>query len=252
MSEPSPPPARVARQWTDGFGRLAMRSLQVLIVVALATLVVVAGLALKVVVISVLIALILASAFAPLVRLLERIRLPRTPAALVTLVVVIGVLLGVLALVVLAVVNQASDLTDAVSKGIDQLETVLKGFGITISATQVQKALSAAGSYLTSASFGSSALSGLSAAGNFATGLVLVVFVLFFFLRDGRRIWDFLTRPLRGAARARAERIGTSSTVVLGAYARGTTPPPRGGGAPRGGPPRRSPPSTRCSSAPAC
>jgi predicted PurR-regulated permease PerM len=223
--ETTAPPerARVSRAWSDGFGGFATRCLQLLIILAIGTLVVLAGLALKTVVIAVLIALILACAFAPLVRLLERAHLPSALASLITLVVVIGVLLGVLTLVGFAVAGQSAELAKSVTDGIGQLESFLKQqFGLTIDGDQIQKALDTAGTYLTSASFGSSALSGLSAAGNFLTGLVLVVFVLFFFLRDGKRIFEFLIRPLRGHGHARAERIGAASAVVLGAYARGT------------------------------
>lgn len=208
--------------WSDGFGALATRCLQVLVVLALAAVMVLGGLQLKIVVIAVLLALILAAAFIPLTRLLERLRLPAVLAALLTLLIVVGVLGGVLTFVGLQVAKQWADLADAVVQGVQQLEQFAKGLGVTVDSSQVQKAIAGAGSYLTSASFGSTALSGLSAAGNFATGLVLLVVVLFFFLRDGRMIWTFLIRPLRGDAHDRAVRIGDSSIRVLGAYVRGT------------------------------
>ncbi len=213
---------RLGGLWTDGFGAVATRSLQVLVVLALATVLVLGGLQLKIVVIAVLLALILAAAFAPLTRLLIRARLPKVLAALLTMVIVVVVIGGVLTFVGLQVAAQSTKLTEAVTQGVQQLEDFAKGFGLTLDSSQVQKAIDGAGSYLTSASFGSTALSGLSAAGNFATGLVLLVVVLFFFLRDGRMIWTFLIRPLKGEAHARAVRIGDSSIRVLGAYVRGT------------------------------
>ncbi|GAA2750475.1 AI-2E family transporter [Amnibacterium kyonggiense] len=215
-------PSVAARLWSDGFGRFAMRCLQVIVVVTLAIGLVYAGLALKTVVIAVLVALILACAFHPLVRLLERAKLPSALAALITLVVVLGVLAGVLTLVGFSIAGQASDLTKAVSDGIDQLEKFLAGIGIQISGAQVQQAVDGVTKFVTSASFGSGALAGLSTVGNLATGIVLVVFVMFFFLRDGKRIWEFLISPFRAEAHARAERIGHRSVGVLGAYVRGT------------------------------
>ena len=208
--------------WTDGLGSLATRSLQILVVLGLAGVVVLGGLQLKIVVIAVLLALILAAAFVPLTRLLLRLRLPNVLAALLTLLIVIGGIGGVLTFVGFRVAAQWADLTAAVAKGVTTVERFAAGLGISIDSSQVQKAIDGAGSYLTSASFGGAALSGLSAAGNFATGLVLLVVVLFFFLRDGRMIWTFLIRPLRGEARARAARIGDSGIRVLGAYVRGT------------------------------
>lgn len=222
MTDESSGRDRVASIWGDGFGVLATRCLQGLIVIALAAVVVIGGLQLKTVVIAVLIALILAAAFSPLTRLLERLHLPSALSAIVTLLLVLVVLGGVLTLVGFAVAGQADELSDAVTSGVKQLGTFAKGFGLTIDSTQVQKAIDEAGSYVTSASFGSSALSGLSTVGNLATGLVLVVVVLFFFLRDGERIWSFLVSPLKGQWHARAVRIGDASVGVLGAYARGT------------------------------
>ena len=217
----APESERAARRWNDGFGRFSLRCLQAIIVIVLAIGVVYAGLALKTVVIAVLVALILSCAFVPLVHLLER-ALPNALAALITLLVVIGVLAGVLTLVGFAVAGQASDLASAVSDGIDQLEQFAAGLGIQISSDQVQQAISAVGGYVTSASFGSSALSGLSTVGNLATGIVLVIFIMFFFLRDGGKIWTFLIQVFKGEAHDRAERIGRRSTKVLGAYVRGT------------------------------
>ena len=62
--------------------------------------------------------------------------------------------------------------------------------------------------FLTSAQFGSGALAGVGAVANFVTGLVLMVTILFFFLKDGPPMWEFLLRPFRGDATLRAERIG--------------------------------------------
>ena len=199
-----------------------MRALQVLILLVLAAVVVLGALQLKLIVIPVIIALILAAAVSPLTRLMERHRVPNALAALIAMVLGIGILLAVVALVGLAVAGQWSDLVDQASKGIGQLQTFLKSTGIEIDDAQITKARTTAVSYLTSGSFGSSALAGLSAVGSLATGLLLVIVVLFFFLKDGRMIWSFLIRPLPIEQRERAERIGGRSIGVLGAYVRGT------------------------------
>ena len=223
MSADEPTPeGRIARVWSDGFGVLAIRSLQTIIVIALAVAIVFAGLQLKVVVIAILIALILAAAFSPLTRALERIHIPNALSAVVTLLIVVIVIGGVLTYVGFAVADQADDLADAVTRGVQEVEQLASQFGLTLDSAQVQKAIDGVGAYVTSASFGSTALSGLSAAGNFATALVLTIVVLFFFLRDGRKIWTFLISPFKGENRARAERIGDSSVKVLGGYVRGT------------------------------
>lgn len=76
--------------------------------------------------------------------------------------------------------------------------------------------------FVTSAQFGSGALAGVSIVANFVTGLVLMIIVLFFFLKDGPKIWRFLLRPFDGVALARAERVGAVTVSTLGHYVRGT------------------------------
>jgi putative heme transporter len=49
-----------------------------------------------------------------------------------------------------------------------------------------------------------------------------VIVVLFFFLKDGDRIWEFFLRPFHGERLARGRRIGETSVKVLGGYIRGT------------------------------
>jgi predicted PurR-regulated permease PerM len=215
-------PGRLVGLWTDGFGRFSVRCLQVLVITTLAVAVVYAALQLRLVVIPVLIALILASAFDPLVRLLVRLHVPNALAAFATLVLSVLVLAGVGVGVTLAVVAQWRSLVSAASDGADQLQNFAKSSGFPVNDQQFQQAKQSVVHFLTSSSFASGALAGLSTATSILTGLVLLVFVLFFFLKDGRAIWRFLLQPFHGQARARAERIGARSVGVLGAYVRGT------------------------------
>lgn len=217
-----PKGGRLVGLWTDGFGRLSIRCLQALIVGAVAVVLVFAALQLRLVVIPVLIALILAAAFDPLVRLLERIHVPKALAALATLVLSVVVLAAVGTGVALAVVAQWDSLVKSASDGLDQLQRFAASLGIPVSDSGFQQAKRSVVDFLTSSSFASGALAGLSTATSILTGLVLLVFVLFFFLKDGRTIWRFLLRPLHGPARDRAQRIGHRSIGVLGAYVRGT------------------------------
>lgn len=222
MRNAPPPEVRPPGTWTDGFGRTSLRCLQVLIVLALAAVIVLGAIQLKLVVIPVIIALILAAAVSPVTRFMVRHRVPAALAAAIAMVLGIGILLVVIGLVSLAVANQWTTLVKAASDGIDQVQQFVQQGGLPIDSAQIDKARTAAVKYLTSGSFGSSALAGLSAVGSVATGLFLVIVVLFFFLKDGPMIWRFLTRALPAAQRVRAERIGRRSIGVLGAYVRGT------------------------------
>ena len=53
-------------------------------------------------------------------------------------------------------------------------------------------------------------------------GLVLMIFVTFFLIKDGDRIWNWITGVLRPAARARTERAGNAAWQTLVYYIRGT------------------------------
>jgi predicted PurR-regulated permease PerM len=55
------------------------------------------------------------------------------------------------------------------------------------------------------------------------TGLVLMIFITFFLLKDGERIWAWLIKGLRPEARQRADNAGAAAWAALVNYVRGTT-----------------------------
>jgi predicted PurR-regulated permease PerM len=55
------------------------------------------------------------------------------------------------------------------------------------------------------------------------TGIILTVFITFFLLKDGRKIWSWLISGLAPTARARANRAGDAAWQVLVSYIRGST-----------------------------
>ena len=55
------------------------------------------------------------------------------------------------------------------------------------------------------------------------TGLILTVFITFFLLKDGRKIWCWLISRLRPEAHSRALRAGDAAWQALTSYIRGTT-----------------------------
>ncbi|WP_454048664.1 AI-2E family transporter [Cellulomonas sp. Marseille-Q8402] len=208
--------------WADGFGRVGTRSVQVLALLTLVTVLVFAVTRLTLVVIPVLIALVLASAIHPLVSWLRRHRMPSILATWVSLFLIVGVLGGVLAAVVYAVVHQWDDLADQATAGLGELQESLSGLPVQISDDQIEDARTAVTDFLTSSSFGASAVAGFSATANFVTGFVLMLVVLFFFLKDGPKIWEFLLRPFEGEHYARGRRVGHRVVTTMGGYVRGT------------------------------
>jgi predicted PurR-regulated permease PerM len=55
------------------------------------------------------------------------------------------------------------------------------------------------------------------------TGIVLTIFVMFFLLKDGEKIWRWITKGLPAEARRRADDAGAAAWGVLVNYMRGTT-----------------------------
>lgn len=221
-----PDSTSASRAWADGFGLVATRSLQIIIVVVLAAGLVFGLRALTTVAIPILLALIFASTFAPVTRWL---RGRRVPPALAAVIVLLGILLmfaGLAWLVAWAVYDQWDELREQALAGFTQLTEWVQTLPFAPSAEQLQEwqanIVSFLTEFVTSSQFGSGAIAGVSAVANFLTGFVLMIVVLFFFLKDGPAIWQFVLRPFHGEGRARAERIGRTTVVTFGSYVRGT------------------------------
>ncbi|WP_187976635.1 AI-2E family transporter [Mycetocola sp. JXN-3] len=208
--------------WTDGFGRVATRSLQVLVVLALVAAVLYLVSQVSVILIAVILALILSAAISPFVSWMRRRGVHTMLATWISLLAIVVILGTVVWLIVWAVQSQWDDLADSASDGLSTLQGYLKDLPFTISDDQLDDFKDSITRFLTSAQFGNGALAGVSAATSFFTGLVLMIVVLFFFLKDGPKIWEFLLRPFTGEGYERARRVGDKTVSVLGGYFRGT------------------------------
>ncbi len=208
--------------WADGLGTFAIRALQILLAVLLIGAVMAGIGQLTVVVIPLLLALILASAFAPVMRWLRRKGVPSLAATLLTLLTIVLPLTAVGWLIVNAVRNQWDDLYAQAQAGFQDLMSWVSTLPISIDQAQIDEWLSALGDFVTSAQFGSGAIAGVSAVASFITGFILMVVILFFFLKDGPQMWEFLMRPFEGKSYERAMRVGDKSVTTLGSYVRGT------------------------------
>jgi predicted PurR-regulated permease PerM len=209
--------------WSRGFGFVATRSLQTLIVLALVAVAVFVITQLSLVFIPVTIALILASAIHPLVALMRRKGMPSILATWIALIGILAILGGIVWVIVLTVRSQWDDLVDSATDGITQVTAWLDTLPFDFGSIDLDDVWANAGDFLTSASFGQGALAGVSATASFFTGLALMIVVLFFFLKDGPRIWEFLLRPFTGEGYERARRVGDKTVDVFGGYIRGTS-----------------------------
>lgn len=208
--------------WRDHIGKAATRSAQTLLIIAMAVAVMYGVGKLSTLIIPILIALIVAAAMRPVMVKLQQWKfspLWATVTALIGLIVVLG---GVVTMIVNSVRSEIPALSSQVSKGLDTIQEWLTTLPFQITDEQIDNVRQTALDFVTSASFGSSAVAGISATGTFLTGLVLMLVVLFFFLKDGPSLWEFVLRPFSGDAYSRGKRIGTKTVRTLGSYVRGT------------------------------
>ena len=218
-----PPKPTVRSMWTDRLGAAGTRSLQILLVLALASIAVFALIQLRIAVIPLLLAIIIASAFAPVVSWMRARGLPAIAAAWIALLGSLLILGGIVTAIVFAVRNQWSELWQQAQSGFERLLEFLQELPLPLDVIDFEGLRDQAIDFVTSAQFGSGALTGVVAVGEFVTGFLLFLVILFFFLKDGDRIWAFFLRPFDGLRKARGERVGRTATTTLGGYIRGTS-----------------------------
>lgn len=216
------PPRPLSELLTDRIGKLGLRSGQILLILALASVIVFALVQLKLIVIPVLLALIIASAAAPILQWMRARGLPPAAAAAITLLAGTVVIGGLITLIVFAVRGQWDELARSATEGVDQLQDFLTNGPLPIDATQIEDARLAITDFLTSSQFGSGALAGVSVVGDLLAGAVLTVVILFFFMKDGDAIWAFFLKPFNSRRQLRGQRIGVTAVATFGGYVRGT------------------------------
>lgn len=171
------------------------------------------------------IALLLSALLAPAVGFLRtRMRLPASLATAIVLVGGLVVVAGTLTLVITQFVQGAPDMAEKATSGVGEIQRWLRDGPLGLSTQQLDDAIDAAGAWLqtnreslTSGAF-ATATAGVQA---IASGL-LILFVTFFFLRDGDRLWRFVTRTLPRPARRNVGDAGRAAWLTLVAYVRAT------------------------------
>jgi predicted PurR-regulated permease PerM len=172
---------------------------------------------LSVIVLPAIIALTISPALSPLEARLRRLGLGRAAPG-TALVLGILVIAGLIAIVTASVVAEYDELVAAVRSGLEDLTSWLEGDPFNVSFDRdldgtIRNAWQETSSYLVSG-----ARSGVA----IVAGIVLVVALLYFILRDGRGLWRRALVRLPEDWRIRAERAGESAWDVLGGYIRGT------------------------------
>ncbi|WP_448626587.1 AI-2E family transporter [Geodermatophilus sp. URMC 64] len=176
-----------------------------------------------VVVVPVIVALLLAALLQPGAAGLVHRGWPRSLAAAAMLLVGLGVVAGIITLVVERFTAGFSDLAEQVSQGIGQVQDfIVRTFPIT--KNQLEQAVAQLQDTLVANqdSITSGALTTAATVGEVFTGIVLALFTLFFFLKDGRSIWLWLVGLFPRDSRAYLDEAARRAWRTLISYVRAT------------------------------
>jgi predicted PurR-regulated permease PerM len=179
---------------------------------------------LDIVVVPCVAALLLTALLQPLAARLRRAGLPNMAATWVTLLIAAAVLGSLGLLVANRVSADYPSLVTEVKHTITQIESFLAGPPLHIKSSNVQNALNDIPGYLSKhkALVEGTVVTGGKIASEFFGGLVLMLFVAFFLIKDGERIWTWLIGALRTDTAERVNRAGHAAWLAVVYYMRGT------------------------------
>ncbi|MEV6344445.1 AI-2E family transporter [Actinoplanes sp. NPDC051851] len=178
----------------------------------------------SIVIVPLSIALLLSALLGPAVGWLLRLRVPRSLATFLVLICGLGAVVGTLTLVISQFIDGVPQLTENASAGVRQIQTWARTGPLHLSDAQVNQAIDSAQDWINAntSSLTSTGIATATTLFDLVTGLLLVLFATFFFLRDGRKIWRFLVRLFPVNARWSLADAGDASWATLGAYVRAT------------------------------
>jgi len=176
------------------------------------------------VLIPVAIALLFAAVLQPAAMWLRRRGMNRSLAAGIVLLGGVGAVAGVLTLVIDAISGGFGDLSDSVEGGVDEVRDWLVQGPLSLSQQQIDDATDAATQTVLDNrdTFTAGALATATTVTHIVTGFLLILFVLFFFLRDGRDIWLWLVGLFPKTVRQDIDGAGLNAWKTLISYVRGT------------------------------
>ena len=164
-------------------------------------------------------ALLLSALIGPIVRVLRRIGLPRSVAAFLGVVLLIAILAGASYLIGRRAAGQLDDLQSQVVQGIGRLRQTLLD---TLPGLDQHRLDQIAGSLVQALRDAlPSPYAGVTSATEVLAAILLAVFLLFFFLRDGDRLWSWITGLVPGRWTGRTDQAGHAAWRTLSSYTHG-------------------------------
>jgi predicted PurR-regulated permease PerM len=209
-------------RWLRITSELAWRSLLVAAAVVVLALLVSR---LRVVFLPVIVALLVSTLLVPPVTWLQRRGVPRLLGTLLAVGAALLALAAVAAFVAPEVKQEIEDVDVSVSSGVDRVTVWLSEGPLGIEPEAVSEYRQRFERELAerSGSFATGALGGALLVIEVVVGLVLAVVLIFFFVKDGRRMWAWFVTRFPERLRTDVHAIGVLGWGALGGYLRGTT-----------------------------
>ncbi len=207
---------RPVPSWLENLAALGWR---VLVIVALVVVLAYAGSLIWNVVASIGLAIVVAIVLAPMVMRMRDSGRSRSSAAGIAWLVGIGVGLALLLLVAVSLVPYVVDIVEALQAGQDEVESFVADLQLP---TWLSTALTDALEQAEGVS-GDAVSAAVGSVANVAGIVVLGVFLLYFFLRDGDKAWMWLFQTVGEDQRERITTVGDETLGRVGNYVRGTT-----------------------------
>ncbi len=219
--EPEPAPAAQVPRWLQRAAGWSWRLLLVGIVIYLAFRV---ASVLRLVVLPCVAALLLTALLHPLLSRFRRLGLPALAATWCTLLIAVAILAGVGTLAVTRTTADYPHLVNELRHTVTQLQASLAGPPFHLGHAGIQDLSNRALKYLQQhqSLVAGTVVSGGKIFLEILAGLVLMLFVTFFLLKDGPRIWAWLVGFLSRDSRQRVDLAGMAAWQALVYYVRGT------------------------------
>lgn len=167
-----------------------------------------------------IIALLIAAPLERFVTRLERLKIPRALGSALTILVGVVLILALITLAGTSIVSGFDDLRQAAVQGFNTFIAWLSSGPLHISTDQIDEAVKAVTGLVedNALGFASSALGVTSALGGMIAGVVIALLALFFFMWDGRNMWQWIVRHTPIQDKARVDRAGLNAWHTLARY----------------------------------
>jgi putative heme transporter len=222
---PRPDPAgdRGRPEVPPALARLAAWSWRLLVVLTAAGLVLYLLILLKVIVVPVIVALFLATLLVPLVGWLEARGWRHLPAVLAVFLGAVLLLAAIVAGFVPLIGNELDSLRRRADEGVAEVQRFIASRPFGLSEADLNRYLDQARQRFTENSSGLTrgAVAGVTVVGELLTGLVLSLFLTFFFVKDSERFTRWILDFAGRHREAHLREIGTRSATAVSGYLRG-------------------------------